>query len=172
MSWGATSRIYDSRDTLFADARGGVSESKRREKGGGFYQLEQKQSAKREMKRGEEREDEVMLIIMEELMTICIYYYFMPTRSPPKAPFPKFCVTFSTTLSLNCHFSGKFSLENFKTFGHTCSLRYGFTCSKCTFCIFSPKIIQTIATVSRSKHCVNTIVNHGCASKYRSIFRE
>ena len=88
------------------------------------------------------------------------------------APFPKFCVTFSTTRSLNCHFSGKFSLENFKTFGHTCSLRYGFTRSKYTFCIFSPKIIQTIATVRKSKHCVNTIVNHGCASKYRSIFRE
>lgn len=120
------------------------------------------------MKRDEEREDEVMLIIMEELMTIYIYYYFMTTYSP----LSKFCVTFSTTLSLNCHFSGKFSLENFKTFGHTRSLKYGFTRSKCTFCIFSPKSIQTIAIVRKSKHCVNTIVNHGCASKYRSIFRE
>jgi hypothetical protein len=36
MSLGATSRIYESRDTLFADARGGVSESKRRERRGGF----------------------------------------------------------------------------------------------------------------------------------------
>ena len=36
MSLGATSRIYESRDTLFADARGGVSESERREKRRGF----------------------------------------------------------------------------------------------------------------------------------------
>ena len=109
-----------------------------------------------------------MLIIMENDDYIYLLLLYDDALSPP---FPKFCVTFSTTRSLNCHFSGKFSLENFKTFGHTCFLRYGFTRSKCTFCIFSPKIIQTIATVRKSKHCVNTIVNHGCASKYRSLRR-
>lgn len=78
-AWRA-SRI-DSRDTLFADAHGGVSESKRREKRGGFLSTWTKTKCK---ERDEEREDEVMLIIMEELMTIYIYYSFMTTRSPPR----------------------------------------------------------------------------------------